>query len=44
MNDVIMAALAVAIADCVPYVLFIALAERVINILRNAFSGKERFF
>lgn len=44
MNDAIMGALAEAIASCVPYVLFIALAERVIGILRRAFSGKEAYF
>ena len=44
MNDVIMSAIANAIATCVPYVLFIAIAERVVNILRRAFSGNERYF
>lgn len=44
MNDAIMAAVADAIATCVPYVLFIALAERVIGILRRAFSGREAYF
>lgn len=43
-NDAIMTALANAIGTCVPYVLFIALAERVINILRKAFVGREAFF
>lgn len=44
MNDAIMAAVAEAIAQCVPYAMFIALAERVINILVRAVSGRERYF
>lgn len=44
MNDLIMFAISSAIAEFVPYVLFIAIAERVVGILRRAFSGREAFF
>ena len=37
-------AISSCIATWVPYILFIAIAERCVNIIRNAFSGKEHYF
>lgn len=40
----LMSAIASCISTWVPYILFIAIAERCVNIIRNAFSGREHYF